>query len=91
MNDWDDLEGAARELATGRGPLCGMAVFLTDVRAEYGEDAHGSILRTLRNHRLTTASIHKALAARIGNGIQLPSVYTMQRHRAGRCMCKEES
>lgn len=91
MSDWEDLEAEARQGSERRGPQCGMVPFLDDILTEYGEDARNAIVRTLANHRLTTPSIRNALARRLPEGIDLPSTWTIQRHRGGRCSCKEAS
>lgn len=87
---WDDLENDARHLGGHGGPTCGVASFLGDVAEKYGQDAADSIVRVMGNHRLTMSSIHKAIEARTGR-VQLPSVYTFQRHRSGRCACPREA
>lgn len=88
MNDWDDLEDDARAASVNRGPRCSVGVMLELVEEEHGEAAVLSILRTLRNARLTTSSIHKALEKRVEPDY-LPSPYSLGRHRKGACSCKE--
>jgi hypothetical protein len=60
------------------------------VREEHGEAAVLSIVRTFRNVRLTTASIHKALKSRVEPDY-LPSAYSLGRHRKGACSCEERN
>lgn len=88
MNGWDDLEADARAASVSRGPRCGVDMMLELVEEEHGKDAVLSIRRTFKNHRLTTASIHKALESRVEPDY-LPSAYSLGRHRKGACSCKE--
>ena len=88
MNDWDDLEDDARAASVLRGPRCGVGVMLELIQEEHGEAAVLSVKRTLKNHRLTTSSIHKALESRV-EADYLPSAYSLGRHRKGACSCKE--
>lgn len=88
MNDWDDLEDDARAASVSRGPRCSVAVMLEVIHEDFGQDAVTSVLRTLKNHRLTTSSIHKALEKRV-TPCDLPSAYSLGRHRKGACSCKE--
>lgn len=71
------------------GPVCGVRRMLTYVGEDHGAAAVASIIRTLKNARLTSTSIHKALESRVTPS-DLPSVYCIQRHRTGRCGCPRE-
>lgn len=87
INEWDSLEEEAK--ASGaRKPRCGVAVLLEILGNDFGQGAVTSVQRTLDNVRLTSSSIHKALEARVTPS-DLPSTYTLQRHRRGNCTCKE--
>jgi hypothetical protein len=88
VNDWDDLEDDAKAASVNRGPRCGVGVMLDMVREEHGKAAVLSIMRTFKNVRLTTASIHLALKSRIEPDY-LPSAYSLGRHRKGACSCEE--
>jgi hypothetical protein len=88
VNDWDDLESDAKAASANRSPRCGVGVLLEMLHAEHGEAAALSVVRTLRNTRLTSSSIHKALKSRVEPDY-LPSSYTLARHRKGACSCKE--
>ena len=87
-NDWSSLENEAKSLSANRGPRCGVATLLEDITEVHGAEASDAVLRTLANHRLTPSSIHKALGPRLDGSIELPSAYSLQRHRSSRCGCK---
>ena len=84
---WDDLEEEARAAAMHAGPRCGVIKMLEAIEAESGELARASVERTLANHRLTTSGIHKALEGRVSS-YDLPSSYSLGRHRRDMCNCK---
>lgn len=86
--EWDSFEEDARSKSSQKGPRCGTALMLEDILDVHGPEAVMSVLRSLKNHRLTTASIHKALESRVPEG--LPSVYSLGRHRRGLCSCPKE-
>ena len=86
MNDWDDLETEALSDVNGPGPRCGVWFMLEGL----DDKARASIARALDNVRLTTSSIHRALEKRVQSS-DLPSAYTLARHRAGRCSCDREA
>lgn len=87
-DDWSSLESEAKSLTANRGPRCGVAMLLDDITEVHGAEASESVTRTLANHRLTTSSIRKALLTRLDGSIELPSAYSLQRHRSSRCGCK---
>jgi hypothetical protein len=91
MSEWDDLEKEARSLSANRGPRCGVSLLLDDIAEEFGPEARDSVIRTLDNHRLTTTSIRKALGMRVTEFMDLPSSYSIQRHRSSRCGCKGDA
>lgn len=89
-SEWDDLEADAKSVSDRRGPKCGVTIMLGIIRNDFGQAAYESVVRTLANVRLTGVSIHKALESRVTPG-DLPSSYSIQRHRTGRCSCPRDT
>lgn len=86
---WEDLEEDAKASIRSHGPQCSVAVMFEVIGEENGSEAVASVLNALHNHRLTTASIHRALQTRVESDY-LPSVYSLGRHRKHQCSCPKE-
>lgn len=89
VSDWDELEDDAKAASGNRKTRCGVGIMLEEILEEHGEQAVLSVMRTFKNHRLTTSSIYAALEKRVEPDY-LPSAYTLGRHRKGACSCPRE-
>lgn len=89
MSDWSDLEDEAS--ADGnRRYRCSVGELIRATREEVGEDEAYAIVHALKNHRLSTPSIRRALQRRVEPDL-LPSAWMLGHHRRGNCSCREES
>lgn len=90
--EWDDLqEEIEADSQGGRQThfVCIVGALIDYVEHQNGEGAADSLRGTLRNHRLSAASIRRALERRVPAAM-LPSVWSIGHHRRRDCSCKEE-
>jgi hypothetical protein len=89
-DDWGDLEAEAEAGTKPTHYVCSVGALIDFVGFQQSESARESLVATLKNYRLSTTSIRRALERRVP-AVMLPSAWSIGHHRRGQCSCKETS
>jgi hypothetical protein len=82
----DDFEAEAEAASARRRDSCAMGRILQTLDPDLG----AQVARALRNENITAMAIRTVLEKRLGAGVKVPAVYTIQRHRkSGGCACEQ--